>query len=89
MGHGLTYRSRSPAKSISLSGSLDIFCPVHIHNVVAQKRDASAELLQRFGGFDFGGDFNMSAFRVFSDTEFSAPGNSFLCGLWCTGVAES
>ena len=32
-----------------------------------------------------GGDFNMSAFStvgdVFSDTEFSAPGNSFLWGL--------
>ena len=36
-----------------------------------------------------GGDFNMSAFStvgdVFSDTEFSAPGNSF---LWELGALE-
>ena len=68
------------------------FCSVHIHNVVAKKRDASTELLQRVYGYmrehnvDYiGGDFNMSAFStvgdVFSDPEFSAPGNSFLWGL--------
>ena len=59
---------------------------------MAKKRDASTELLQRLYGYmrehnvDFiGGDFNMSASStvgdVFSDTEFSAPGNSFLWGL--------
>ena len=59
---------------------------------MAKKRDASTELLQRLHGYmkkhnvDFiGGDFNMSAFStvgdVFSDTEFSAPGNSSLWGL--------
>ena len=77
----------------SLSGSPTVtFCLVHIHNVVAKKRDASAEVLQRLYGYmrehnvDFiGGDFNMSAFStvgdVFTDAEFSAPGNSFLWGL--------
>ena len=73
----------------SLSGSPTVtFCSVHIHKVVAKKRDASTELLQRLYGYmrDFvGGDFNMSAFStvgdVFTDTEFSAPANSFLWGL--------
>ena len=69
-----------------------LFCSVHNHNVVAKKRDASTELLQRIYGYtrehnvDFiGGDFNMSAFStvgdVFTDAEFSAPRNSFLWGL--------
>ena len=59
---------------------------------MAKKRDASTDLLRRRHGntqqhnVDFiGGDFNMSAFStvgdVFSDPEFSAPGNSFLWGL--------
>ena len=77
----------------SLSGSPTVtFCSVHIHNVVAKKRDASTELLQFFHSkmleynVDFiGGDFNMSAFStvsdVFSDPEFSAPGHSCLWGL--------
>ena len=77
----------------SLSGTPTVtFCSVHIRNVVAKKRDASTELLQRLHGYmkqhsvDFiGGDFNMSAFStvgdVFSDPEFSAPSNSFLWGL--------
>ena len=77
----------------SLSGTSTVtFCSVHIHNVVAKKRDASTELLQRLHGYmkqhnvDFiVGDFNMSAFStvgdVFSDPEFSAPGNSFLWDL--------
>ena len=77
----------------SLSGSPTVtICSVHIHNVVAKKRDASTELLQRLHGYlrehnvDFiGGDFNMSAFStvgdVFTDDEFSAPGNSLLWGL--------
>ena len=77
----------------SLSGSPTVtFCSVHIHNVVAKKRDASTDLLQRLHGYmrghnvDFiGGDFNMSAFStvgdVFTDDEFSAPGNSLLWGL--------
>ena len=76
-----------------LSGSPTVtFCSVHIHNVVAKKRDASTELLQRLYGYmsehnvDFiGGDFNMSAFStvgdVFTGAEFSAPGNSLLWGL--------
>ena len=74
----------------SLSGTPKVtFCSVHIHNVVAKKRDASTDLLRRLHGYmeqhsvDFiGGDFNMSAFStvgdVFSDPEFSAPGKSFL-----------
>ena len=72
------------------------FCSVHIHNVVAKKRDASTDLLQRLHGYmkqhnvDFiGGDFNMSALStvgdLFSDPEFSAPGNSF---LWGRGALE-
>ena len=77
----------------SLSGTPTVtFCSVHIHNVAAKKRDASTDLLQRLHGYmqqhnvDFiGGDFNMSALStvgdVFSDPEFSAPGNSFLWGL--------
>ena len=77
----------------SLSGTPTVtFCSVHIHNVVAKKRDASTELLQflhakmREHNVDFiGGDFNMSAFStvsdVFSDPEFSAPGHSSLWGL--------
>ena len=77
----------------SLSGSPTVtFCSVHIHNVVAKKRDASTDLLQRLHGHMpehnvdcIGGDFNMSAFStvgdVFTDAEFSAPGNSFLWGL--------
>ena len=77
----------------SLSGSSTVtFCSVQIHNVVAKKRDASTELLQRLYGYmrehnvDFiGGDFNMSAIStvgdVFTDAEFSAPGNSLLWGL--------
>ena len=59
---------------------------------MAEKRDASTELLQRLYGYmrehnvDFiGGDFNMSAFStvgdVFTDAEFSASGNSLLWGL--------
>ena len=81
----------------SLSGSPTVsFCSVHNHNVVAKKRDASTELLQRLHGYmrehnvDFiGGDFNMSAFStvgdVFTDAEFSAPGNSI---LWGPGALE-
>ena len=77
----------------SLSGTPTVtFCSVHIHNVVAKKRDASTDLLRRPHGYmkqhnvDFiGGDFNMTAFstvgHVFSDPEFPALGNSFLCGL--------
>ena len=68
------------------------FCSVHIHNVVAKKRGASTDLLRRLHGYMqqhnvgfVGGDFNMGAFStvgdVFSDLEFSAPGNSFLWGL--------
>ena len=72
------------------------FCSVHTHNVVAKKRDASTDLLQRLHGYmhqhnvDFiGGDFNMSAIStvgdVFSDPEFAAPGNSLLWGSWRLG----
>ena len=54
----------------SLSASPTVtFCSVHIHNVVAKKRDASTALFQRLHGYmrehnvDFiGGDFNMSVF---------------------------
>ena len=66
----------------SLSGTSTVtFCSVHIHNVVAKKRDASTDELQRLHGYmkqhsvDFTGcDFNMSALStvgdVFSDPEF-------------------
>ena len=56
----------------SLSGTPTVtFCSVHIHNIVAKKRDASTDLQRRVHGFmlqhnvDFiGGDFNMSAFST-------------------------
>ena len=75
----------------SLSGSPTVtFCSVHIHNVVAKKRDASTELLQflhakmREHNVDFiGGDFNMSAFS--SDVFSAAPGHS--C-LWRLGALD-
>ena len=85
----------------SLSGSPTVtFCSVHIHSVVAKKRDASTELLQflhakmREHNVDFiGGDFNMSAFStvsdVFSDPEFSAPGHSCLWGLGALDTGET
>ena len=84
----------------SLSGTPKVtFCSVHIHNVVAKKRDASTELLQRLHGYmkqhnvDFiGGDFNMSAFStvgdVFSDRIFST-WQFISAGTWRTGGAES
>ena len=76
----------------SLSGSPTVtFCPVHVHNVVAKKRDASTSLLRlprhmvQHNVDVIGGDFNMSAFStvgdVFTDPEFAAPGNSLLWGL--------
>ena len=66
-------------------------CSVHLHNVVAKKRDAATSLLQRLYAHmkmldvDFiGGDFN-TAVRgpvadVFSDTEFMGPGTIPLWG---------
>ena len=86
----------------SITGSpTETFCSVHIHNVVAEKRDASTDLLQRLHGYmceynvDFiGGDFNMSAFStigdVFTDQEFSAPGNLILWDLvhWKSRIAN-
>ena len=79
--YGLTHRSRPPATPFSFWVTDCYFCSVHIHNVVAKKRDASTELLQRVYGFlrehnvDFiGADFNMSALStvgdVFSDPDF-------------------
>ena len=73
----------------SLTGSPTVtLCSVHIHNVVAKKRDVSTDLLQRFHGYmweynvDYiGGDFNMSEFSTVGDVftdEVSAPGNSLL-----------
>ena len=66
-------------------------CSVHIHNVVAKKRDASSSLRRLHAhmfqhNVDFiGRDFNKSAFSTvgdaFTDTEFTAPGNSQLWGL--------
>ena len=109
LGYDFAHCSRPPETSFSsLSGSPTVtFCSVHIHNVVAKKRDASTDLLQRLHGYmrehnvDFiGGDFNMSAFStvgdVFTDDEFSAPGNSLLWGLGaldepnreCTGFSS-
>ena len=66
---------RGLVRGPSLSGTPTVtFCSVHIHNVVAKKRDASTELLQRLHEYmkqdnvDFiGGDFNMSAFSTVGD----------------------
>ena len=42
---------RGLLKRPSLTGSPTVtFCSVHIHNVVAKKRDASTDLLQRLHG---------------------------------------
>ena len=67
-------------------------CSVHMHNVVAKKRDASSDVLRRFHAHMvhhnvdiIGGDVNMSASSivgdVFTDSEFETPGNSLLWGL--------
>ena len=72
------------------------FCSVHLHNVVANKRDAATSLLQRLYAHmklfdvDFvGGDFNMAVkgpvADVFSDAGFMAPGSS---PLWGAGGLE-
>ena len=77
--------------SLSRSPTVTL-CSVHVHNVVAKKRDASSDVLRRFHAHmvhhnvDFiGAGFNMSAFStvgdVFSDSEFATPGNSLLWGL--------
>ena len=90
--HNSNHRSSTAAPPLTFRDINGHILLVHIHNVVAKKRDASADLLQRLHGYmkqhngDFiGGDFNMSALStvgdVFSDPEFSAPGNSFLWGL--------
>ena len=43
---------RALLRSPSLAGTPTVtFCSVHIHNVVAKKRDASTELLQRLHGY--------------------------------------
>ena len=60
-------------------------CTVHLHNVVAKKRDAAISLLQRLyahtkmlDGDFIGGDFNLAVrgpvADVFSDTEFMCQG---------------
>ena len=85
----------------SLSGTPTVtFCSVHIHNVVAKKRDASTELLQFLHAkmlehnVDFiGGDFNMSAFStvsdVFSDPRVFSPWSFMPVGTGCFGRATS
>ena len=85
----------------SITGSPTVtFCSVHIHNVVAKKRDASTDLLQRLHGkmceynVDFiGGDFNMSAFStvgdVFTDPRILSTWQLTSMETWCTGGAES
>ena len=71
-------------------------CTVHLHNVVAKKRDAATALLPRLFAHmkllevDFvGGDFNRAAKSivpdVFSDSEFMAPGS---VPLWGAGGPE-
>ena len=85
----------------SLSSSPTVtFCSVHIHNVVAKKRDASTELLQFLHAkmlehnVDFiGGHFNMSAVlhgqrRVLGSRVFYTW--SFVSvGTWCVGRTAS
>ena len=76
----------------SLSGTPTVTCcSVHIHNVVAKKRDASTDLLRRLHGYmkQHNVDFIVTSTwvpsttvgDVFADPEFSAPGISFLWGL--------
>ena len=71
-------------------------CSVHLHNVVAKKRDAATSLLQHLYAHmklcevDFvGGDFNRAVkgpvADVFSDAEFMAPRSS---PLWGAGGLE-
>ena len=66
-------------------------CTVHLHNVVAKKRDVATSLLQRLYahmillGVEFvGGDFNSAAegiiADIFRDPEFMAPGSVPLWG---------
>ena len=68
-------------------------CTVHLHNVVAKKRDAAISLLQRLyahtkmlDGDSIGGDFNLAVrgpvADVFSDTEFMCQGT---IPLWRAG----
>ena len=72
------------------------FCTVHLHNVVAKKRDTATSILQRLYvhmkllEVDFvGGDFNSAAkgiiADVFNDPEFMAPGS---IPLWGAGALE-
>ena len=71
-------------------------CTVHLHDVVAKKRDAATSLLQRFYAHlkllevdVVGGNFNRAArgtiADVFSDPEFMAPGS---VPLWGAGDPE-
>ena len=91
MGDSCTGCSWTVTPPISLGYSCVTFCSVHIHTVVAKKRDASTSLVQALHAHmlqhnvDFiGGDFNMSAYstvgHVFADQEFAAPGSSLLWG---------
>ena len=49
---GFTHRSTSSCDALLFSGSPTVtFCSVHIHNVVAKKRDASTERLHRLHGY--------------------------------------
>ena len=69
---------------LELSKTITLYT-VHLHNVVAKKRDAASSLPQRLYAnmelleVDFvGGDFNMAVkgpvADVFSDVEFMVPG---------------
>ena len=83
----------------SLSGSPTVtLCSVHIHKVVAKKRDASADLLCRLHAhmlqhnIDFiGGDFHMSAFSTVGDQSFRLQA-TLSCGslvLWRTRIVSA
>ena len=74
-------------------------CSVHIHKVVAKKRDASTDLLRRLHALmllhniDFIGGEPVSAFSTVGDVvrrprSFRHPGNSFLWGLGALDVSE-
>ena len=76
-------RLRTLTQTTSWRSKTVTFCSVHLHNVVAKKRDAATSLLQRLYA-------HMKLLKgpvadVFNDAEFMAPG---LSPLWGAGGPE-